>query len=973
MRLRTNLLALAAALLPSGLALAQAIPLPQNVDDSTFGPLLSGNTYVANQAVVVGSGRTLTVQAGAVVKFASGTGMQVAGTLDVNGTASQPAWFTSTRDGAVGVPIDPLPPAPGDWRWLQFVSTNTSQLFGLNVRYGGGNLVPGAVQTLQANILLDGVTITDSAADGLDVDGSSPLIRNCRFDNNTIRGIADAPFQALPGFTNNTASGNGFGDAIFCTSGTVSGVAQIGLQNLTGGPVVHVNTNVQVRGTGQLTLDAGVILKFEDSTRLTVDGALFCNGTASDPVVCTSIDDDTVGGDTAKDGPTLGSPGDWDGVRFSTAGSQLLQTVVRFGGDGLGGGIELQQAGILLDGVAVERSLTDGLDVGGSSPTVRNCRFDDNLGRSIDRVPFGGLELYSNNTATGNALGNAIRVTSGQINGSTRSVAAANLIDATIVLAAIVNVSSTGSLTIGPGVICKAEIGNIGFTGRLVCNGTASAPVVFTSIADDSIGGDTANDGPTVGTPGDWRGLSPGTILELRFARVRFAGRSQIGGVQLQNLSNIVIEDTAIEFSSTDGLAITGTRPTVHRCRFDGNAGRAVDGFSWPQLAGFRDNTASGNTLGDYTRLRSGTTGGSGTVTRVDVWNTLNSDGVIAVEARTSLQSNTTLALGAGLILKFTNPTFNTTGFAVGGAGTHLVFDGRGYAPIVLTAITDDEWGGDTNGDGNATAPAPGAWGRVDYVNGAGTAQMNHVLARFGGLGGTAAVFVDSPNVSLDAVRVELSISDGMRIAQNGGGCRNLVAFGNSGDGIVMSATNTSLIHATVAANLGRGVVTQGTHTGAASACISWFNGVGANDNYVGFVDNLGQPVRMFSSLGSPLHHNTQNNFVADPLFVDPNNGDLSVSLFSPCIGRAGAPNDAFTYEDHDGRSRVLDHNLFGFALPDIGAYEYGVYDATISGVPRLGSTVSFVVEGKPFQGNPPGAGILFFGGPFLGVGVFLP
>ncbi|MCA8953236.1 MAG: hypothetical protein KDE27_27235, partial [Planctomycetes bacterium] len=28
---------------------------------------------------------------------------------------------------------------------------------------------------------------------------------------------------------------------------------------------------------------------------------------------------------------------------------------------------------------------------------------------------------------------------------------------------------------------------------------------------------------------------------------------------------------------------------------------------------------------------------------------------------------------------------------------------------------------------------------------------------------------------------------------------------------------------------------------------------------------------------------------------------------------------------------------------------------------------------GKPFQGNPPGAGILFFGGPFLGVGVFLP
>ena len=62
--------------------------------------------------------------------------------------------------------------------------------------------------------LLDGVAVTDSQVCGFDVDGSSPTVRNCRFDDNGGRGVEDVPFQALPGFTNNTASGNGSLDVI---------------------------------------------------------------------------------------------------------------------------------------------------------------------------------------------------------------------------------------------------------------------------------------------------------------------------------------------------------------------------------------------------------------------------------------------------------------------------------------------------------------------------------------------------------------------------------------------------------------------------------------------------------------------------------------------------------------------------------------------------------------------------------------
>ncbi|MCA8953157.1 MAG: hypothetical protein KDE27_26835, partial [Planctomycetes bacterium] len=972
MRLRAFFVAALAGLVLSPFASAQAIPLPQNVDDSGFGPLLSGNVYLANQGLTVLSGRTLTVQPGVVVKFAAGTLCNVSGTLDVQATPAQPSYFTSDRDDTVGGVTNPLSPAPGDWRGVAFQPlADASTLRSLVVRFGGLNL-EGGIELNAADILLDGVAVEQSATDGIDLKNSHAVLLNCRFDGNLGRAVENAPIAALDAFAGNTASGNLLGDAIRLGNTSVATNLTIGPGNLIGG--VLVAPSLAVNGGVTLTLQAGVIVKFTAAGSLfNVAGNLQVTGTAQSPVVLTSLADDAVGGDTAKDGPTVGSPGDWRGLAFQPAAdaSVVRFATVRFAGQNLTGGIELNAADILLDGVAVERSASDGIDLQSSNAVLTGCRFDDNLGRGVDNVPIQALPNFATNTASGNTLGDAIRLGSSTV-ASNLTIGPANLIGDVLVAAAI-GVIGGVTLTLQAGVVVKltAPSSLFNVSGNLQVGGTATSPVVLTSIADDAIGGDTGKDGPTTGSPGDWRGLAfqPGaTASAMRFLTVRFAGNGLSGGIEVN--ADVELTDSVVEQSLTRGLSVFGGNlPVVQRCRFDDNTTTAISPLSWDALSRFRDNTANGNQQGQLTRVSSSAVGA---LNRIDVWNTLNSDGVIAVATRTAIGGGRALILGPGLILKFVNQAAASSGFTATGTAV-LAFDGRGYAPIVLTAFTDDQYGGDSNGDGNATVPAPGSWGFLEYTSFAGAAQCNHTLLRFGGLGAPATVLLDNGSVSIDAVRVELSSSNGFQIARNGGGCRNLVAFGNSGDGIVMSATNASLIHATVAANIGRGVVTQGTHTGAASACISWFNGINANDNYVGFVDNLGLPVRMFSCDGSPLHSGTQNNFVADPLFVDPNNGDLSLSLFSPCIGYAGAPNTAFTYEDHDGRSRVLDHNLFGFALPDIGAYEYGVYDATITGVPRLGSTVSFVVEGKPFQGNPPGAGILFFGGPFLGVGVFLP
>lgn len=82
------------------------------------------------------------------------------------------------------------------------------------------------------------------------------------------------------------------------------------------------------------------------------------------------------------------------------------------------------------------------------------------------------------------------------------------------------NINAGVTLTIEPGVIVKAKIGkSLKIKGSLIANGTAENPIVFTSIRNDSFGGDTNADGVvTVPVTGDWVGLdfwdtSSGSIL----------------------------------------------------------------------------------------------------------------------------------------------------------------------------------------------------------------------------------------------------------------------------------------------------------------------------------------------------------------------------------------------------------------------------------------------------------------------------
>ncbi len=125
----------------------------------------SGSPYVVTGSLYVAPGSTLSIDSGVVVKLYFGTGLTVDGTLDVHGTASDKAVFTSVKDDLVDGQDSsndgPTIGAPGDWNSIVFNPGSTGSISNAAIRYGGWTCFTCAF----ANVANKGgnVTITDSA------------------------------------------------------------------------------------------------------------------------------------------------------------------------------------------------------------------------------------------------------------------------------------------------------------------------------------------------------------------------------------------------------------------------------------------------------------------------------------------------------------------------------------------------------------------------------------------------------------------------------------------------------------------------------------------------------------------------------------------------------------------------------------------------------------------------------------------
>lgn len=494
------------------------------------------------------------------------------------------------------------------------------------------------------------------------------------------------------------------------------------------GTTFWVRNSMAINPGVTLTIQPGVVVKFDNSRSLTVNGTLTAIGTVADTIVFTSIhDDNNRAGDTNTNGnTTLPNPSDWFYLRFADASpdnSQLTFCDIRYAGAGANGALSFDNSSHSITNCVIRRSHY-GVDCQGTSaPTLTNTSIEASTQTPIvidltANPVFSSLVFSSANNqydAIGLRGGTLATIATLPKRGAT--IGGNTIGNVTYVLLGSLTISPTGSLTVSPGVVLKPTAAfAINVQGALTMNGT-SAPgdtITITSIHDDNFGlpSDTNNNGSiTAPARGDWNRIvfSPGATGSISRCRLRFGTNSAAQGmIEMTNLS-IAIQNSVLSESS-HGLALFGlsnpaiTNVAINNCSstpvlmsvsanpsytgvtFTANAVTAV-GIQGEDIA--VNSTMPVRNVGGFTNIT-----------------------YYLMNGALHMLSGATLTVAPGVVIK---NQLNGGGLVIDGG---LVADGTPALPIVFTSERDDLFGNpaDTNGDGAISAPAQANWSYIHFT-----------------------------------------------------------------------------------------------------------------------------------------------------------------------------------------------------------------------------------------------------------------
>ncbi len=935
--------ALAAAVLLVASTNASALDLSGPLSDSTTGPIPPGVHRVIGN-LTVPAGQTLTIQPGAILKFNAGLQMLVSGTLIAAGTAGQPISFTSHLDDSAGGDTNgdggATSPSPGNWRGILLAQNSTgTTLSYCDIRYHGS----GGWSGIYVNGDGAQATITDSSIrDGQfhGIDANTALadlsVSGCSFTGNVQYAVHDLRIEQCPGFENNTATGNG-GNYMRVVQPDPSANVTIEEKNCLGGALVFTTT-CNVPSGVTLTLKEGVVIKILGGASIDTQGSLVCLGTVAKPVVFTAFADDDHGGDTNGDGPSNGAPGSIRGLIFAggSTGNGLDHVIVRYAGSGGWSCVYLEGAGVqlALTNSTLRDSSFHGLDANQhpAALTVTDCSFIGNAQLAVEDLRIDHVPGFANNTASGNGKNN-MTVSQPDPTASV-TIEVTNCLGGALVFPTTCNVPVGVTLTLKEGVVIKLAAGtSIDTQGSLVSLGTDANPVVVTALSDDDHAGDTNGDGPSSGAPGSIRGLifgatSTGNLIDHTI--VRYGGGGGWSNVYLEGAGvQAAFVNSTFADSSFHGFDANGHAAdvTVTGCSFVGNAQYAVEDLHIALVPGFSNNVASGNGVNAMLVSQPDPAG----PVSITADNCL--EGALIFATSCNVGMGASLSLDGGVIVKF------ASGATLRCASGAIHLNGVATNPVVLTALTDDEHGGDTNGDGSTTVPTKGYWQGIRVEASSAASSMRHVVVRYPGSGGWYGLRAQSSLLDARAIRVEHAQSHGFFVSDLGYGA-DWAAWNGNADGIRLDGGTFLLDRCTAANNASAGIRDAGGFTGVVSSSVAFGNGF---SNILGF----GSAELRYSNGDSTLA-GTNGNIDADPLFVNAANGDLTLAAGSPCI-EAGDPLDfPGAALDMTGVARALDGDFDKDPRVDMGAYEFSHVRLDVTGTFQPGGTLTFTSTGTP-------------------------
>lgn len=732
--------------------------------------------------LTVPEGVLLTVEAGAAVKLAESRRIFVYGELEASGTPSEPIFFTSIKDdniaGDTNLDGDFSSPLWGDWRNIVVAGSGTLTLNYANIRYGGyrnSTTYEGAVFgnpttadhgvslsirnstfenhdahciSLQDtdNLTFSSITFINSlcshtSRDGIDVDGdgvSNLFVDNSQFQNNgnayqssesidfnssgtiTITNSTISNFEGWGVNINNAKqayiANNIFSDSIVgmsCQAEDVTLVDNYFDNHQSSHGIINTQNRLNISGNetgnspvkwlqlrGSINNDLALTTDFEvynlsltvgtnahliiesgvivKMGTMVVDGTLQVQGTALHPVVLTSPADDSYGGDTNSDGDAT-NPAPGDWQYIDVRGhAEFNHAVLRYGGEST---------------YSTQYAMIRGRAVGGTESvhvTVNNSilEFSKGYGISIEDTVTTQLSTLTVQNSTIRDCGLAgIDTTSENLDNI--------VINSNQILRNGANFATSGAS--GSGIRLNGAKA-ITITNNLIAeNGFGNAypgsGVIINGFETLYVGGNTFRHNASAGL------LSSNTLTTQPV--------SIINNSFVDNIEGIYITGGDMVFS---GNSFANNTVVHGRINVNGNLV-------------FNANTASG--IPRLLRL-------SGVLENdlhLSTGNGLDTLGISSLH----IQPGATLTVDPGMTLKM---------FGMIHVYGQLDAEGTLELPVVFTSPQDDSYGGDTNGDGTATSPAPNDWNSILVWDG-GNLVLDHALVLYGGNNDSPTYYYD--------------------------------------------------------------------------------------------------------------------------------------------------------------------------------------------------------------------------------------